>query len=86
MPGSKIGGLKAARTNKLRYGEDFYKRMGQKGGRKGTTGGFWYAKYVLGSNLPQEAGRLGGLKSRKPKKEQEEPQHSSWFERLRKAI
>lgn len=33
MAGTKIGGLKAAAMNKLKYGDDFYKGIGLKGGR-----------------------------------------------------
>jgi general stress protein YciG len=40
MAGTKAGGQKAAATNLLRHGKDFYKRIGQKGGRNGHTGGF----------------------------------------------
>ena len=40
MAGSKAGGLKAAKTNKERYGEDWYARIGRKGGQNGHTGGF----------------------------------------------
>lgn len=41
MSGTKAGGLKAAKTNKLKNGEDFYKRIGSVGGRNGHTGGFY---------------------------------------------
>ena len=34
MAGTKAGGLKAARTNKEKYGDDFYREMGRKGGQK----------------------------------------------------
>lgn len=30
MAGTKVGGQKAAATNLLRYGKEFYKRIGQK--------------------------------------------------------
>lgn len=33
MPGTKIGGQRAAKSNKERYGEDFYKNIGEKGGK-----------------------------------------------------
>ena len=39
MAGNKAGGLKAAKTNKERYGEDWYARIGRKGGQNGHTGG-----------------------------------------------
>ena len=40
MAGTKAGGLKAAATNKAKYGKEFYARIGAKGGRLGHTGGF----------------------------------------------
>lgn len=40
MAGTKAGGVKAAQTNKVRHGKDFYKKIGTKGGKLGTTGGF----------------------------------------------
>ena len=39
MAGTKAGGEAAARTNKKKYGEDFYAKIGAKGGRLGRTGG-----------------------------------------------
>ena len=67
MSGSREGGLKAKDTNYGRYGEDFYKKIGAIGGKKGTTGGF-YANRGLASI----AGRKGGRISKKPKKIQGE--------------
>lgn len=40
MSGTKIGGLRAAQTNKERYGADWYSKIGRKGGQIGRTGGF----------------------------------------------
>lgn len=60
MAGTLQGGKNAAETNKKKYGADFYKRIGAKGGKKGTTGGF-YANRELAS----KAGRKGGIKSRR---------------------
>lgn len=69
MAGTKAGGLKAAQKNKELYGKDFYARIGSDGGKNGTTGGFWHAKYVLGDNSKAvEAGRKGGSKSKKQTK------------------
>lgn len=63
MAGTKAGGQKAARTNKLRYGKDFYAKIGARGGALGTTGGFASSR-----ELASRAGRIGGLKSRRGKK------------------
>lgn len=60
MSGTKAGGLKAAKTNKLHNGDDFYKRIGAKGGRNGHTGGF-YANRERAS----ACGKLGGSISRR---------------------
>lgn len=65
MSGTKEGGLKAADRNKKLYGEDYYARIGRIGGRIGTTGGFWWGKYVAKNNYHVEAGRRGGAISRK---------------------
>ena len=62
MPGTKNGGIKAAETNKKRYGKSFYQRIGAMGGKKSTGGGF-----AANPELAREAGRKGGLKSRKNK-------------------
>lgn len=62
MPGTIDGGRKAATKNKLRHGADFYARIGAMGGRKGHTGGF-----AANRELAREAGRKGGLISRRKK-------------------
>ena len=60
MAGNQIGGAKAAATNKAKYGEDYYKRIGAQGGKKGTTGGFYANR-----ELAREAGRKGGKVSKR---------------------
>lgn len=60
MSGTKFGGQKAAITNKQIHGNDFYARIGRKGGKKGHTGGF-----AANPELARIAGRKGGLKSRR---------------------
>lgn len=64
MAGTKAGGLKAARTNKLRHGDDFYSRIGKKGGHLGTTGGFASKKKdangMTGAERASFYGAVGG--------------------------
>lgn len=60
MVGTVEGGRRAAKTNKEKHGDDFYKRIGAKGGRSGHTGGF-----AANRELAKEAGRKGGLTSRR---------------------
>lgn len=60
MAGTKLGGLKAAETNKKLHGEDFYARIGQKGGQNGHTGGF-----AANPTLARLAGAKGGRNSKR---------------------
>lgn len=62
MAGTKLGGQKAAATNKTRHGSDFYARIGAKGGRNGNTGGF-----AANRELARIAGAKGGKISRRGK-------------------
>jgi uncharacterized protein len=62
MPGTVDGGRQAAKTNKTKYGKDFYARIGAMGGKKGTTGGF-----AANRELAREAGAKGGRISRRRK-------------------
>ena len=63
MAGTKLGAQKAAETNKKKYGDDFYARIGQKGGRNGHLGGF-----AANPELAKIAGAKGGKISRRTKK------------------
>lgn len=71
MAGTKEGGQKAAKTNKEKYGSDFYARMGRKGGQNGHTGGFASttpgADGMTGSQRAKIAGAKGGKISRRGK-------------------
>ena len=63
MPGNKIGGMKAAKTNILKHGKDFYKRIGSKGGKVcGICKGF-----AISHEYATECGRKGGRISRRGK-------------------
>ena len=74
MAGTQAGGVAAAVTNKKKYGNDFYARIGAIGGRNGHSGGF--ASALLGKDDltgPERAriyGAIGGRISRRTKKVQ----------------
>lgn len=79
MAGTLAGGKLAGQTNKKKYGEDFYMRIGSIGGKKGKTGGFYKATPCEDSNcfynesepthlVRQCNGAKGGYKSRRTKK------------------
>lgn len=60
MAGTKDGGIKAAATNKAKYGKAFYAMIGAKGGKKTGAKGF-----ALNRELAAKAGAIGGRKSRR---------------------
>lgn len=60
MSGTLDGGRRASETNKKKYGEDWYKRIGAVGGRASTTGGF-----AANPELARIAGAKGGKKSKR---------------------
>lgn len=62
MGGTKAGARKTAITNKLKHGEDFYKRIGAMGGKKGGMKGF-----ALNPELAKIAGAKGGKISKRGK-------------------
>lgn len=66
MAGTKAGGLRAAMTNKMKYGEDFYVRIGAMGGRNGHTGGF-AANPALAKIAGAKGGRMSKRGPSKPK-------------------
>lgn len=72
MPGTIEGGKRAAISNKLRHGEDHYKRIGAIGGANGHNGGFRDESIgidgLTGRQRASIAGRKGGLISRRRKK------------------
>lgn len=59
MAGTKEGGKKASLKN-LQRDPDFYKKIGQVGGRNGHTGGF-----AANPELARIAGKKGGTISRR---------------------
>lgn len=63
MAGTVAGGKAAAKTNKQKYGADFYGIIGAKGGKLGRTGGFYANR-----ELARIAGAKGGRISRRTKK------------------
>lgn len=63
MAGTLQGGKNAATTNKRKYGEDFYRKIGAKGGKIGKTGGFFANR-----ELARTAGAKGGRISRRTKR------------------
>lgn len=72
MSGTKAGGKKASITNKLLHGEDFYQRIGKKGGCViGKSSGFASDKIgadgLTGRERAKLAGAIGGSISKRGK-------------------
>jgi len=71
MVQTREGGRKTAQTIKEKWGSDFYREIGRKGGKNGHTGGF--ASNVIGRDgltgkeRARIAGRKGGTISRRRK-------------------
>lgn len=71
MSGTVSSGKKAAQTIIKRHGKDYYSKIGRKGGKRSTTGGFASQKVgkdgLTGLERARLAGAKGGRKSkRKP--------------------
>lgn len=62
ISGNRIGGKKAAKTNKDKYGENFYAEVGRLGGLKKVPKGF-----AMNRDLAVVVGAIGGKKSKRPK-------------------
>ena len=67
MAGTKEFGKKAAITNLQKYGKDFYRKNGRKGGQNGHTGGF-----AANTELAKIAGAKGGRISKRGKAKKDE--------------
>ena len=82
MSGTKVGGAKAAYTNKLIHGLDFYARIGAKGGRNGHTGGFNSNKVgkdgLTGFERARIVGAKGGKISKRGKAKKNIPIHTGF--------
>ena len=60
MAGNKIGGLKAAKTNKKLHGKNYYKELGKLGGSVSHPGTRYFA---MNPEAAQKAGEKGGKAS-----------------------
>lgn len=69
MSGTREGGKKAALTNLRTHGADFYRRIGSKGGKVSSTGGFADTRVgadgLTGAQRARIAGAKGGRISRR---------------------
>ena len=79
MSGTIEGGLKTAATNKLKYGENYYRDMGRIGGAKGRGHAFGHGKVD-----PRVAGAKGG-KISKRKSVVVEEEHK-WYAKLKHTL
>lgn len=62
MAGTKLGGRKAAATNKKKHGEDFYQRIGRQGGSKNHRE---TRPFAVNPELARAAGAKGGKSSKR---------------------
>ena len=67
MAGSVEGGRKAAIRNKEKYGKDFYREIGRKGGAAGKGPGY-KGGFAGDRKLAERAGAIGGRISKRRKK------------------
>lgn len=81
MSGTHDGGLKTVAKVKERFGEDFYKVIGSKGGKASGTGGFYYAKKMGDLDHIRQAGSKGGKNRWPSKSSAPTASMKSWFRR-----
>lgn len=81
MAGNKAGGLKAAQTNKERYGKDWYAKIGARGGRRGHTGGFYANR-----ELAKRAGSIGGRRSKRGPSKKDAEAYAEWKEEREESV
>lgn len=62
MAGTQAGGKRAAATNKKKYGDDFYKRIGRQGGSKSHPE---TRVFATNPELARSAGAKGGKSSKR---------------------
>lgn len=62
MTGTKEGARKTAETNRRKYGDDFYARIGSIGGRNGHSGGFASTEVGADGMTGFERARIAGIK------------------------
>ena len=68
MPGTKIGGKRAAQTTKERHGEDFYQRIGKLSNASWEKNGRKPRGFAANPELAKRAGAIGGRISRRKAK------------------
>ena len=84
MSGTREGALKTAITNKLRHGDDFYARIGKKGGSRSTpTGGFGCPNVSADCLTGRERARIAGAKGGSISKRDEA---KTWYEKNKHKI
>ena len=64
MSGSRAGGLRAAETNSKKYGQDFYKKIGAKGGLVSHPD---TRHFYIDREMARIAGARGGRVSKRTK-------------------
>lgn len=82
MSGTVVGGKAAAQTNKQKYGQDFYKNIGAKGGSvNGVAKGF-----AADRERARRAGAKGGSISKRNRTIYEEPKHQGIIDKVKEVF